>query len=91
MVSSRTFAGLGPKMLKASRDYYTDPSSYDLRCSQDLKLKQTSLVNFRGLMQMFSHRLITVRESQEIPESQVSYILGYADSAAAFQPHISIR
>ena len=32
----------------------------------------------------FSIRLSTVRESGEIPRSQVSYILVYADSAAVF-------
>ena len=36
--------------------------------------------------QIFSHRLSTVRELRKIPGSQVSYILMYADSAAAFEP-----
>ena len=41
-------------------------------------------------MQILSHTpsTITVRESWKIPGSQISYILGYADSAAVFAPHI---
>ena len=39
----------------------------------------------------FSHRLSTVRVSREIAGSQDSYMLGYADGAAAFALHISIR
>ena len=36
----------------------------------------------------FLKRLITVRESQTISSSQVSYILLYAESAAVFEPCI---
>ena len=62
------------KTRKSSRDYNTDPSWYDLRCCQDVKLQQTISATTR----IFSHRLRTLRKSQ------VSYILVYADSAAAF-------
>ena len=68
---------------QSSGDYHTDPSCYDLRPCQALKLHQQ-------ITQISSHRLSTVRESQKISGSQVSYILRYADGAAAFAPRISI-
>ena len=40
---------------------------------------------------IFSYTINTVRESWKISGSQVSYILGYADSVVAFQHYISIR
>ena len=34
------------------------------------------------------NKLTTARESRKIPRSQLAYILGYADGAAVFAPHI---
>ena len=89
----RDESGLGSKTRKSSQDYYTDPSW----CCQALKLQQkTSTSNFRENADILPKAYLALSGNRwNIPGSQVSYILGYADGAAASKnrgyPSISRR
>ena len=81
--------GLQTKMWKLSRDYYTDPSGYDLRCCKDSNNK----ININGIFQWYRGRsLIGLALTWYWGKLQeVRFNTYYTWSVAVFAPHTRIR